>query len=124
MRLFATVAALAAGLALPALAWAEDPKTTADIRCVVVAYALTQNSDPDLQKLGTVSLFYFWGRLEGREATANIGHRLTEEASRMTPDDIKTQAKTCGDLFTAGSQNLQTLNNSVQDQAGSTPPPK
>ncbi|HTX49461.1 MAG TPA: hypothetical protein VME40_08730, partial [Caulobacteraceae bacterium] len=83
-------AALAAGLAAPS--WAatpEDPKTTTDLRCVVVAYALTQNPDPDLQKLGAVSLFYFWGRLDGRGAPDDMAARLTEEAGKMTPDDIK-----------------------------------
>jgi hypothetical protein len=114
-----------AGLALPA--WAatpEDPKTTTDLRCVVVAYALTQNPDPDLQKLGAVSLFYFWGRLEGRGAADNMAARLTEESGKMTGDDIKTQAKTCGAIFDAGTESLRSLNNTVQDQTGAAPPTK
>ena len=114
---------LAVGSTLPAMAAApEDPKTTTDLRCVVVAYALTQNPDPDLQKLGAVSLFYFWGRLEGRGAADNMAARLTEEAGKMTGDDIKAQAKTCGAIFTAGTESLRALNTTVQDQPGGAPP--
>jgi hypothetical protein len=114
---------LAAGVALPAVAAPpEDPKTTTDLRCVVVAYALTQNPDPELQKLGSVSLFYFWGRLEGRGAADNMAARLTEEAGKMNGDDIKTQAKTCGAIFDASTESLRALNNAVQDQTGAAPP--
>ena len=103
----------------------EDPKTTADIRCVIVAYTLTHSTDPDLQKLGAVSLFYFWGRLEGRGATANMAERVTQETSRMSVDDVKAQANICGGLFTAGTESLRALNNTVQDHAGpATPSPK
>ena len=114
---------LAAGVALPAVAAPpEDPKTTTDLRCVVVAYALTQNPDPELQKLGSVSLFYFWGRLEGRGAADNMAARLTEEAAKMTGDDIKAQAKTCGAIFDASTESWRALNNAVQDQSGAAPP--
>ena len=117
------VAAIAAGLAFPARAAPpEDPKTTADLRCVVVAYALTRNADPDLQKLGAVSLFYFWGRLEGRGDVANLAARLTGEAGKMTADDIQAQAKTCGAIFAATTQSLQSLNNTVQDQTPGAAP--
>jgi hypothetical protein len=121
----ALVGTLAAGLAHPAMAATpEDPKTTTDLRCVVVAYALTQNADPDLQKLGTVSLFFFWGRLDGRGATGDMAARLTEEAGKMTPDDIKDQAKTCDGIFTAATESLRALNNTVQDQPGAAPSAK
>ncbi len=107
---------------LPATVPGEDPKTTEDVRCVIVAYTLTQSSDPDLQKLGAVSLFYFWGRLEGRGATANMSNRLTQEAARMSADDVKAQANICGGLISAGTESLRALNNTVQDHAGTASP--
>ncbi len=114
-RAVALAGAFAAALAAGGPAQADDPTTT-DIRCVVVSDSLSRSADPDVQKLGAVSLFYFWGRLEGRGATANIAHRLTDEAARMTGDDLKAQAKICAAIFTAGTQSLQSLGGSGQDR--------
>ncbi len=120
-RALLIAATLAATLAAEG-ARAEDPKTTTDIRCVIVAGSLAQSTDPDLQKIGTVSLIYFWGRLEGRDATGNIDARIVEEASKMTADDIKTQAQTCGAMVTAAGQALQDLGAAVQQRIGGAAP--
>jgi hypothetical protein len=120
---------LAAALALgarPAAAAPEDPKTTVDIRCVIVGGALAQSSDPDLQSLGRASLFYFLGRIQGRGDTDNLDARIVDVASKMTSDDLKAQSQTCGAMFTAATQNLQDLSNSFQQHFGdkAPPPPK
>jgi hypothetical protein len=120
----ALAAALAASLFAATGAHAEDPKTTTDIRCVVVAYALTHNEDPDLQKLGAVSLFYFWGRLDGRGATADLGLRLTDEATKMTSDDLKAQAQICAGIFAAGTETLKSFSQAVQSSAPGAAPAK
>jgi hypothetical protein len=109
-------AALGAGLVAAASARADDPTTT-DIRCVVVSDALSRSADADVQKLGAVGLFYFWGRLEGRGATANIAHRLTDESAKMTADDLKAQARICAAIFAAGTQALQSQRGASQDRS-------
>jgi hypothetical protein len=76
-----------------------------------------------LNKLGTVSLIYFWGRLEGRGATTDIDSRVVEEAKKMTPDDFKTQAQTCGAMVSAAGDALQALGNAVQQRIGGAAPP-
>jgi hypothetical protein len=114
-------AAILAALALaPAAARAEDPKTTQDIRCVVVGTALTQSDDATMQDLGRASLFYFLGRLEGRGETG-LTVRITDVAAKMAPDDIKTDSKICGGLFTAAAQSLQDLSASFKDRFGAQP---
>ena len=123
----ALILAVALGLgALPAAAQAEDPKTTLDIRCVIVGGALAQSDDPDLQSLGRASLFYFVGRLEGRGDTDNLDARIVDAAGKMTGDDLKSQSQTCGAMFTAATQTLQDLSKAFQQHFGekAAPPPK
>jgi hypothetical protein len=118
----ALLIAAALACALPALARAEDPKTTTDIRCVVVGGALAQSTDANLQNLGRASLFYFLGRLEGRGDTANLGPRVVDVAGKMTADDIKTQSQTCGAVFSAAAQSLQEISNDFQQRTGAPAP--
>jgi hypothetical protein len=73
------LAAFGACIAAPA-AFADDPTTT-DVRCIVVAGSLAQSQDSDLQKLGDVSLLYFWGRLQGRGATTGVEAKVAEAAT-------------------------------------------
>jgi hypothetical protein len=116
--LILAAAAAALGALAPAAAQAEDPKTTLDIRCVIVGGALAQSTDPDMQSLGRASLFYFMGRIEGRGDTDNLDARIVDVASKMTADDLKTESQTCGAMFTAATQNQQHFG----DKAA--PPPK
>jgi hypothetical protein len=102
---------------------ANDPKSVSDIRCVIVAGTLAQSDDPQAKSLGTASLLYFWGRLEGRGDTANAAARITEQARGMTADSIKTQAKICGDQVTAAGQALQDIGDTLQKQSGANPAP-
>jgi hypothetical protein len=124
--LILAAAAAALGALAPAAAQAEDPKTTLDIRCVIVGGALAESTDPDMQSLGRASLFYFMGRIEGRGDTDNLDARIVDVASKMTADDLKTESQTCGAMFTAATQNLQELSNAFQQHFGdkAAPPPK
>ena len=102
----------------------EDAKTTTDIRCLIVAGSLSQSDDPDLQKLGTTSLLYFWGRLEGRGAIANVNARVAEEAQKMTVADLQAQTQTCGSLVNGAGQGLQDLSAALKQQLGGRAPGK
>ncbi len=127
MRPALLLAAALVGAALaPVAARADEPdKTLLDIRCVVVGGALAQSDDQSLQNLGRASLFYFLGRIEGRGATDNLASRVVEMASKMSADDIKTEAKTCGAMFMAATQSLQTISDTFRQRLGapSSAPP-
>jgi len=103
------------------VAGSGEATTTADLRCLFVSGALAQSDDPDLKNIGTLSLFYFWGRLEGRLPAAEIAPRLIDEAKKMTPDDIKAQAQACANMSKAASQNLSDISDALQKSLG--PPP-
>lgn len=94
-----------------------DPTLT-DMRCIVVAGALLQADDEQMRSVGRASLFYYLGRIEGRGDTANMDARIVDQAAKMTEDDIKTQSKSCGAMFTAAAQALQELNNAFEQHFG------
>lgn len=99
-----------------------DANTLTDVRCILVAGSLSQQTDPDMQKLGQVSLLYFLGRIDGRGASANLASLIVSEASKMSADDLKAQAQTCGAIFTAASQSLESLGDALQQKQGAAPP--
>jgi hypothetical protein len=104
--------------AAPADAAPSGDPTLADMRCIVVAGALLQADDEQMRSVGRASLFYYLGRLEGRGETANMDARIVDQAAKMTEDDIKTQSKSCGAMFTAAAQSLQELNNAFEQHFG------
>ncbi|HZZ90136.1 MAG TPA: hypothetical protein VFE13_17540 [Caulobacteraceae bacterium] len=121
MRALATLIAAATLGALPAAASAaplDDPRTLADVRCIIVSGTLAGSDDQEMKSVGYASLLYFWGRLEGRGAIANIAPMVVEQARRMSAGDVKTQAETCKALFTAAGQNLQDLSSTLQKELG------
>ncbi len=108
----------AAADAAPADAAPSGDPTLTDMRCIVVAGALLQADDEQMRSVGRASLFYYLGRIEGRGDTANMDARIVEQAAKMTEDDIKTQSKSCGAMFTAAAQALQELNNAFEKHFG------
>ena len=120
--------ALAAALALcaaPAAASAapEDAVTKTDLRCLFVSGALAQSDDQELKSIGTLSLFYFWGRLEGRGATADIAPRLIELSKSMTADEVKAEAHTCADMSKAAGLALSNVSDALSKALGPAPAP-
>ncbi|MGH7212139.1 MAG: hypothetical protein ACREF1_11840, partial [Acetobacteraceae bacterium] len=117
-RRAAAAGGLVAAVALAGWAHADDPRTTQDIRCVIVGATLAGSDDPQLKQLGTMSVLYFWGRLQGRQATANIDARILDEEGRMSAAEITSEARTCEALVTAAGQDLQDVSKAVQQRAG------
>jgi hypothetical protein len=98
-----------------------EAATTTDLRCLMVSAMLAQGDDPALKDIGTLSLYYFWGRLEGRVSPVDVASRLIDQAKTMTPDDLKTEARNCADLSRKASQNLSDISDALQKALG--PPP-
>jgi hypothetical protein len=131
MRLAPFLAVALALGALPAAASPTRPRatvavtgeatTTIDLRCLMVSAMLAQGDDPDLKDIGTLSLYYFWGRLEGHVPVADVAQRLIDQAKTMTPEELKAQAQNCAALSTKASQNLSDISDALQKSLG--PPP-
>jgi hypothetical protein len=105
---------------LPAAAPAapNDAVTTTDLRCLFVSGALAQSDDPELKNIGTLSLFYFWGRLEGRGAPNDIAQRLIAESKKMTADDVKAQAQACASMSKSAGQQITDISDALQKALG------
>ena len=119
---------LAAALTLGAVPVAapaapDEPATATDVRCLLVSGALAQGDDPELKNIGTLSLFYFWGRLEGRGAPSDIVQRLIEESKKLSSDDVKAQAKVCADLSKSAGQKISDISDALQKALGPVPAP-
>lgn len=99
-------------------AGATPTDATTDMRCIVVAGALLGADDEQMKSVGRASLFYYIGRLQGRGDVANLNQRIVEQATKMTGDDIKAQAKTCSAQFTSATQALQDLSDAFQQRFG------
>jgi hypothetical protein len=121
----AALAAPPAAPPAPVLAPAPAPpapnRPVTDIQCIIVGGALAQSDDPDMQSLGRASLFYFVGRLEGRGDTDNLPARVVAEAGKMTADDIKADAQSCGAIFTVATQRLQSISEAFPKQPEGPP---
>jgi hypothetical protein len=117
---------LAAALALGALPAAAAPvaapdPTTTDLRCLMISAMLAQSDAPDLKDIGTLSLYYFWGRLEGRVPPSDVAQRLIDQAKAMSPEDLKTEARGCADMSRKAGQSLSDISDALQKSLG--PPP-
>jgi|SRR6185312_2752898 len=110
----AAAGAATAGAALPA----NDANT--DMRCIVAAGALMGSDDEQLKSAARASIFYYFGRLQGRGDTANVDDRIVELAAKMTSDDITAALKTCAAQFTAANEALQQLSEAYQKRFGAS----
>ena len=112
-------AALAFGaFPVAALAAPADPVIASDVRCLLVSGALAQSDDAELKNIGTLSLFYFWGRLEGRGAPSDIVQRLIDESKKLSSDDVKAQAKVCADMSKSAGQKISDISDALQKALG------
>jgi hypothetical protein len=125
MRFPILLAAVLALAALPPAASAapDEATTNNDVRCLFVSGALAQSDDPELKNIGTLSLFYFWGRLEGRGAPSDIVQRLIDASKRMSADDVKAQAQTCANLSKAAGQKISDISDALAKTLGDGAPP-
>jgi hypothetical protein len=87
--------AAAACLAAPTLASAQAAITD-DVNCVAVALKLAGDSNPDIAQAGTLSAFYFAGRVEGRDPRADVMELAAMALARMSPTEIQANAARCG----------------------------
>lgn len=104
------------------VAGSGEATTTTDLRCLMVSAMLAQGDDPDLKDIGTLSLYYFWGRLEGHVSVADVAQRLIDQAKTMSPEELKAQAQNCAALSTKAGQNLSEINDALQKSLGPPPP--
>jgi len=88
---------------------AEDPETTADLRCVIATSESQSLVADQVTKNGLQStMLYYLGRLDGRDPSFDLRARYTEEAAKMTRQDIGLEDKRCGQELSARGQALSS----------------
>jgi hypothetical protein len=113
----------AAGLAswaVAASAHAADSAATPDLRCLVVAATMASNANPQLKNAGTMASFFYLGKLDGHMSDAELEAGLKLEMTRMTPQEVQTEAVRCGQALQVRGKTLVDIGTRLQAAA----PPK
>jgi hypothetical protein len=110
------MAALAALLAFPAPALAQDDPNHSDVRCILGMIALMRN--PQTQAAGGAGTLYFAGRIEGRDPNFDLQAALTREIGRMQLNDYGIEARRCGQLLKAKNDGLKSIGEGLKSKLG------
>jgi hypothetical protein len=71
--------------------------TEGDIRCIVAASILAQQTQDPVQKMTfNAATLYYLGRLDGRTPDLDIGARVYAERARVNSGDILLERARCG----------------------------
>ena len=92
------ISALALSFAVVTPARADDD-TTADVRCLVVSAMSVATQDSWLAAAGTLSAFYWLGRLDGRTPDLDLENRVLEQVHSLSPNQLAAEAQRCGELL-------------------------
>lgn len=108
MRFLIPAVSLAlAAQAAPALAQqAASPEAT-DERCILAMIALSNSTDQTASRMGQSGVFFFAGRLKGRDPNFDF-NKLKAVSATMNADSAKTDLQQrCGPLVSTAIQQLQ-----------------
>jgi len=124
-RLPIMIAMLAGSLSLATAARSADDENTADVRCVVIAFELSQSPDPQLKSLATTAGLYFVGRLSGRAPELDLEAAMLEQFKAMSVEDRQSEQQRCGAILEGQANRLVVMAHDMQSRVTvdrSTPP--
>ena len=104
----------AAMLATAAVAPAAPADDAEDMRCLIVAAQMGDSGDKDVEEAGAIMLFYFLGRIDGRNAGANIEAMLRREAERMTDAEMERLAASCAAQFELRAKQIEAIGSALE----------
>jgi hypothetical protein len=107
--------ALGAGL-LAGAAQAQEGGAKADARCVVAMAALY--NQPAYKDGATAAMFYYMGRLTGRDAGVDLTPVLRREAQTMGLQDFAAEAQRCGGPVREKNEALKLVGEILRERAG------
>ena len=90
--------------------------TATDLRCVVAFTVLVNN--PTYREAAASGIFYFLGRIEGREPQLDLAHALHDTRRGMQNGDLLTEAQRCGALLKAKNDSLKAMNSTISQKRG------
>ncbi|MGO9133575.1 MAG: hypothetical protein ACLP8A_05935 [Methylovirgula sp.] len=105
----AMAAAIAGAPMFASKALADDPATTADLRCLVVGLRFAGSPTENLKQAGLIETLYYLGRLDSRIPNLDLEGQVGTLLTKMNEQDFKTEAQRCGLLLSQRGQALQTM---------------
>jgi hypothetical protein len=89
---------------------ALTPETTADLRCIA-ALAIVAAQKPEYATGASLGVFYFAGRIEGREPKLELQSALIDEIGRLNLGDLEPESQRCGKAMSAKGRELKDIAN-------------
>jgi hypothetical protein len=83
-----TILFAAAAAAAPAV-------DSADVRCFLVTAEMADTKDKEVETAASIMMFYYLGRIDGKDPAANIEALVEQEAARLTDAEKKQLLATC-----------------------------
>lgn len=106
----------AAVISVAGAARADEWSTGADLRCVVAFTALVNN--PTYREAAASGIFYYVGRLEGREPTLDLAKGLKQVRSAMQVSQYGGEAQRCGAELKAKNEALKAMSAPLAQKRG------
>ncbi|MFI4934209.1 MAG: hypothetical protein ACHP7N_06295 [Caulobacterales bacterium] len=92
---------------------------SADTRCLLMGFVLSQDTDPKTKSFGQAASLYYWGRLEGRGALDGVQSRIVQHAADWaSPDALGESAQTCGAEMKAAGEAMKSVGDSLNAMKG------
>jgi hypothetical protein len=116
-RILTGAAIAAAGVLLATTASAADTDTDADVRCIVVAMALTQSADDQARAFAQPALIYFQGRIDGRSPNFDLEPAIIKVVQTMDAGSYAAEAARCGAILMDKGQKLHEIGDDLKKKA-------
>ena len=88
-----------------------------EIRCLMVAGELLEDSDPDVRRLGESASAFFLGRVDLRANGADLAPRMIEEATQMREEDRPALITACGEFMEQRGRAMEQTGNRMMESA-------
>lgn len=120
--------ALTAAMATAGEAMAAAPAVSAndaDLRCLVVSFALASLPENKSKQAASISAFYFLGRLEGRAPGTDWPQKAMDRLAVIKGEQLRADAPVCEKVVAAQGQMLQQKGQAMAArQKAARPAPK
>ncbi len=103
---------------------AADRAVLADASCVVVAMHMATLNNPQQRSTGVMLAIYYLGRLDGHSLGADTERLIEEEAGKMTPAELRSDALRCGKALASKGQEMARIGAALVRKGQGGVPPK
>jgi hypothetical protein len=122
-RLSIVLALVFGSLSLASAARAADDENAADVRCVVIAFGLTQSPDPQVKAFAAGASLYFVGRVRGRAPNLDLEAAIVKQVSAMTPQLMRGETQRCSGVLQEEGGKLRTIGEDMRQRAAAPAAP-